>query len=206
MDHSLTRYLNDHLAGSSGVILVVQILADSHDAFEAREFFNHLKEKVEADRAILEDLLERIGQNPSAFLQVVGGIAARIGDIKLIWEQVEPGKLGLFEALEMLALGVQGKLLLWVALSEIAPWFPEWNGIEFAELELQAIQQRDGIESWRLQVARDILVDVQRRIQKAQDAGWRSRKHSDKHAAIPRTRRAYGLCLAQYTTIGSSEP
>lgn len=170
MDHSLTRYLNDHLAGSSGALLLIQKLADSHDEFEARDFFIHLKEKVEADRSILEDLLEKIGQNPSAFLQVVGGIAARIGGIKFMWEQVEPGKLGTFEALEMLALGVQGKLLLWHALGEIAPWFPEWDGIHFAELELQAIHQRDSIESWRLQAAMEILVDVDRRIEKAREA------------------------------------
>jgi hypothetical protein len=166
MDQELTRYLNDHLAGSSGALLLIQELADSHGAPDAREFFLHLKQKVEADRSLLEDLLERIGQNPSTLLQVAGGIAARIAGIKLMWEQVEPGKLGLFEALEMLALGVQGKRLLWVVLKEIAGWYPEWNGIDFTELEQQAIHQRDDIEFWRIQAAKDILVDVDRRIGK----------------------------------------
>ena len=163
MDQELTRYLNDHLAGSSGALLLIQELADSHDDPEAREFFLQFKEKVEADRSLLEDLLVRIGQNPSAFLKVAGAIAARIGGIKLMWEQIEPGKLGLFEALEMLALGVQGKCLLWVALREIAAWFPEWHDIDFVELELQAIQQRDEIESWRIQAGIDILADAERR-------------------------------------------
>ena len=163
MDQDLTRYLNDHLAGSSGALLLIQELADNHGATEAREFFLQLKEKVEADRSLLSDLLERIGQNPSALLQVAGGIAARIAGIKLMWEQVEPGKLGLFEALEMLALGVQGKRLLWVALREISVWFPEWNGIDFAELERQAILQRDDIEYCRIQAAKEILADAQRR-------------------------------------------
>ncbi|MES2658006.1 MAG: hypothetical protein V4689_05280 [Verrucomicrobiota bacterium] len=163
MDQELTRYLNDHLAGSSGALLLIQELADHHDAPEARGFFLDLKEKVEADRSLLKELLERIGQSPSTLLQVAGGVAARIGGIKLMWEQIEPGKLGLFEALEMLALGVQGKRLLWVALGEITSWFPEWRDIDFAELELQAIQQRDDIELWRIEAALDILADVERR-------------------------------------------
>lgn len=163
MDQEITRYLNDHLAGSSGALLLIQELADSHAAPEAREFFLQLKEKVAADRGVLEDLLQRIGQNPSTLLKLAGGLAARIGGIKLMWEQIEPGKLGLFEALEMLALGVQGKSLLWVALTEIAPWFPEWRGIDFTKLELQAIQQWDEIEFWRIEAAMDILVDEERR-------------------------------------------
>jgi len=169
MDQELTRYLNDHLAGSSGALLLIQELADSHDDPEARDFFLQFKVKVEADRSLLEDLLVRIGQNPSAFLKVAGAIAARIGGIKLMWEQIEPGKLGLFEALEMLALGVQGKCLLWVALREISAWIPEWNGIDFVELELQAIQQRDEIEFWRIKAAVDILADEERGIGKTHE-------------------------------------
>ena len=163
MDHDIARYLNDHLAGSSGALLLIQELADSHEALEAREFFLQLKGKVEADRSFLEDLLKRIRRNPSAILKVAGKIAARIGGIKLMWEQIEPGQLGLFEGLEMLALGVHGKRLLWVSLREIVVWFPEWNGIDFAELEQQATQQRDSIEFWRLRAARDILADEERR-------------------------------------------
>jgi hypothetical protein len=163
MDQEITRYLNDHLAGSSGALLLIQELADSHDAPEARKFFLQLKESVEADRAMLDGLLEKIGQDPSTLMKVAGGIAARAAGIKLMWERIEPGKLGLFEALEMLALGVQGKRLLWVALREIAAWFPEWNGVDFADLELRAIQQRDEIEFWRIQAAMDILADAERR-------------------------------------------
>lgn len=170
MDQDLTRYLNDHLAGSAGALLLIQKIADSHGVPEARKFFLDLKEKVEADRSLLEDLLDRIGRNPSALAEMAGGIAARIAGIKLMWEKVEPGKLGLFEALEMLALGVQGKRLLWVALTDNAAWFPEWKGIDFSKKERQAIQQRDDIEFWRIQAAKEILADVERRLGKPDKA------------------------------------
>lgn len=169
MDQELTRYLNDHLAGSSGALLLIQELADSHDDPQAREFFLQFKEKVEADCSLLGDLLVRIGQNPCDFHKVAGATAARIGGIKLMWEQIEPGKLELFEALEMLALGVQGKCQLWVALREISAGFPEWNGIDFVKLELMAIQQRDEIESWRIQAGIDILADEVRGLGKTHE-------------------------------------
>ncbi|RYD24318.1 MAG: hypothetical protein EOP88_00730 [Verrucomicrobiaceae bacterium] len=163
MDHELARYLHDHLAGSSGGLLLIQELAEKHDVPEAREFFVDLKGKVEADRDLLEDLLCRIGKDRGTFFKVVGDVAARVGGIKLLWEKVEPGKLGMFEALEMLAIGVQGKRLMWLALQEIAIWVPEWQGFDFASLELEAIRQRDGIEAWRIEAARDILADAERR-------------------------------------------
>ncbi len=163
MDQELTRYLNEHLAGSAGALLLIQKLAESHGEAEARDFFSLLNEKVESDRCLLEDLIQKLGKEPSTFLRIAGGITARIAGIKLMWEQMESGKLGLFEALEMLALGVHGKRLLWVALMEIADWIPEWDGIDFVALERQAIQQRDDIEFWRIQAAISILAPAERR-------------------------------------------
>ncbi len=135
MDKDLTRYLNDHLAGSSGAILLIQEPADSHDVAEAREFFLQLKQEMEADRSVLDNLIETSGQKPSTFHKVAGKIAARVAGVKLIWEQVEPGKLGIFEALEMLALGVHASVCygwhLWKSLdlfpNGTASILEKWN-------------------------------------------------------------------------------
>jgi hypothetical protein len=163
MKQELERYLNDHLAGATGALLVIQHLADHVENPEARDFFIGLKAEVQADRDLLEDLLASAGLNSSTILKIAGDMTARLGLMKLMWEGTDPGELGLFEALEMLALGVQGKRLLWLALREITPWFPEWNGHNFAELELKAIQQRDGIERWRIEAAREALPPIERR-------------------------------------------
>ena len=168
MDQELTRYINDHLAGSSGALLLVDQLAEKHHDSEAKEFFIRLKGKIQEDRAMLESLLQRIERRPSALMKAAGGVAARVGGLKLMWEKVEPGELGMFEALEMLALGIQGKRILWCAIEEIRPWFPEWEGIDFASLELEAIKQRDGVEEWRLQAALGSLVSAERRAMKVE--------------------------------------
>lgn len=163
MDKELTRYLNDHLAGSSAALLLIQEISDNHGVPEAQEFFQQLKEEVVIDQSLLENLLQKIGQNPSVFIKKAGEFAVRISNIKLMWEKVEPGKLGLLEAMEMLALGVEGKRMLWGSLRKIDAWFPEWDDVDFEELDLRAIQQRKDIEFWRIQAARDTLPDEERR-------------------------------------------
>lgn len=163
MERDLERYLNDHLVGSSGAILMIQHFIDTMEIAEAREFFADLKTSVEADRALLEKLLSSAGMSSSGFLNVAGDLTARIGFFKLRWEGFKPGHLGLFEGLEMIALGIQGKRLLWLALKEVACWFPEWKDVDFAKLELEAITQRDGVELWRIESTRDIFPSAERR-------------------------------------------
>jgi hypothetical protein len=160
MHTELERYLNDHLAGSSGALLMIGYLVDTLEDPQAIDFFQGLKTDVEEDRHLLEHLLTSGGMEPSSLLKVAGKLTARLGFLKLMWEGFEPGELGLFEALEMLALGVQGKRLLWVALREIAPAYPAWKDVNFADLELEAIRQRDGVEAWRIEVVRDVFGTV----------------------------------------------
>lgn len=66
MDHDITRYLNEHLAASSSTLCLLQKLADTHEGPGARGFFLDLQEAFEADRTLLENLLERLGQKPPA--------------------------------------------------------------------------------------------------------------------------------------------
>lgn len=163
MEQELECYLNDHLAGSSGALLLIQELIDRAKDSEASEFFTRLKMDVSGDRELLEGLLSSLGSDPSAVKKAAGNIAARVGFLKLAWEGFKPGDLGLLEALEMLALGVQGKRLLWRALGEIAHRFPEWEGMDFRQFERDAVRQRDGVERRRMAAARLSLIPPERR-------------------------------------------
>lgn len=163
MDKKLISYLNYHLAGSTGAFLLVQEIIDSCQAPGSRRFFLRLKENIASDRSTLEDLLKRIGHDAAAFDELSDSFGTRTGAVKLFWKQIEPGKLDLFEALEILALGIHGRRLLWVALGEVGSWFPEWHGVDFKELEHQAVEQRNDIELWRIEAAIDTLADEERR-------------------------------------------
>jgi hypothetical protein len=60
----------------------------------------------------------------------------------------------LLEALETLALGIQGKLALWRALATATEQVPELRKMDLAQLERRAREQHERVEAQRLQVAR----------------------------------------------------
>ncbi|MES2475796.1 MAG: hypothetical protein V4640_08445 [Verrucomicrobiota bacterium] len=133
------------------------------DDAEARDFFITLKSQVESDQAILEKLLRSLKMNSSGPLLVASEVTSRIGRLRLMWKGFKPGEMGLLEGLELLALGIQGKRLLWLALKELSPLYPEWNDVDFTTLELEAIRQRDGVEKRRLQAVRKTLPSSERK-------------------------------------------
>ncbi len=137
---------------------MIQKLIETFEDPQAVDFFTELKSDVAEDRRLLERLLATAGLQPSGLLKAAGKATARVGFLKLMWEGFDPGELGLFEALEILALGVQGKRLLWGTLREVAAGFPEWSDIDFADLEREAIRQRDGVEVWRIEAARKTFI------------------------------------------------
>lgn len=157
MNDRLERYLNDHLAGSHSAIAVIQDLAERQEDPRHRIFFEQLKEDVEEDQKVLTSLLERGGMKERGVQKAAGKVTAQASRLKLKWEGMEPGELGTFEALEMLALGIQGKRVLWIMLNEIASLFPEWAGIDFRSLESRAREQREAVEKRRIVAGREVL-------------------------------------------------
>ena len=146
MNDRLERYLNDHLAGATGALAVIESLARRQEDPAEESFFRDLKSAVEEDRQLLQDLLVLADLEVSSLQKLAGGITASAGRIKLMWEGMDPGELGAFEALEMLVLGIQGKRVLWLMLGDIAPLFPEWSQVDFTALERKARAQRDAVE------------------------------------------------------------
>jgi hypothetical protein len=163
MDPDLLRYLNDHLAGAAGAVDLIRSLAKTAEDSEDHRFFTELEAKVEKDRALLDKMIAVLGHDGSAILQAAGHLTAKASRLKLRWEGLEPGELGRFEAMEMLALGIQGKRLLWRMAAELVRWIPEWSGIDFRGLEQEAIAQRDTVEALRLRAGRAALIDPERR-------------------------------------------
>ena len=157
MKQDVQRYLNDHLAGSSGALHLIDQITDGMPEGTDAKFFQDLKNSVEQDRAILEQLISLLGTDSSTLIKAAGGLAGRLGWIKLAWEGVLPGKLGMFEALELLTLGITGKHLLWTALEGVRNRFPQWNGYDFKNLDCEACRQRDAVEAYRIQAAADSL-------------------------------------------------
>ena len=52
-----------------------------------------------------------------------------------------------------MALGIEGKLRLWAALSAVASGYPQLDGVDLSRLADRAREQRDRVETVRLAAA-----------------------------------------------------
>jgi hypothetical protein len=158
MDENLERYLNDHLAGSVAAVDTIELLADRSETEEGRKFYTDLLAKVEKDREVLDGLLKKAGQDRSGFLEAAGELTAKASRLKLRWEGLSPGSLGLLEAIEILALGIEGKRRLWLLLDRIVSAVPEWEATDFKALEADAEAQGQAVEQRRILAGKAVFM------------------------------------------------
>jgi hypothetical protein len=106
------------------------MLRDQHVGEALGNFAGQLVADVEADRQVLEALARQVGEGPSLLKDATGWLGAKIIQLKL--GRSTAGTLGTFQVLEILALGVLGKLALWRALIEVAPSDARLSGVDFS--------------------------------------------------------------------------
>jgi hypothetical protein len=154
----LATYLNDHLAGSVVALELLEHLEGAHGDAPIAGFLAGLRAEVAADRDELERLIERLGVHESLPRQAAAWFAEKIARLKLQLDTTAAGPMGLFEGLEVLSLGIEGKHSLWRALSAVAEGVPALQGIDYERLMGQAAEQRRRVEAERLAVARAALL------------------------------------------------
>jgi hypothetical protein len=155
---ALRTYLNDHLAGSVAALEMLDHLADLHSDPDRKQFFIGLHAEVQEDQKVLQRLLEQVGGEESAVRKAAAWLSEKFGQAKLRLDDTGDGQLRVLEALETVALGIQGKLALWRALAAVADRVPQLRGIDFSRLEQRALQQHQQVDAQRLQTARTTLV------------------------------------------------
>lgn len=151
---NLTTYLNDHLAGSVVAIQLIEHLADLSEGTEREAFFLTLRDEIEEDQEVLKQLLRALGGKESRTRNAAAWLTEKVGQAKLKLDDPGSGQLRLLEALEMLGLGIEGKLALWHALSIAAEQVAPIRQLDLRQLELRARDQHDRVEAQRLQAAR----------------------------------------------------
>jgi hypothetical protein len=151
MNDRLTTYLHDHLAGSTVAIDLLGVLRDEHAGEPLGRLAAELLEEVEADRAVLRGLAERAGPPVNPAKEAAAWLAEKVSRAKL--HRQVAGTLGTFEAVEALALGIQGKLGLWRALEVVAAADARLSGHDFAALADRARSQHARAEAARIELA-----------------------------------------------------
>jgi hypothetical protein len=150
----LAIYLNDHLAGSTGGLELVKRAAGEHDG-PLGTFLAQLHSEIAADRLVLEELMDQLGVSADRPKLAAAWAAEKAGRLKLNGEVRGRSPLTPVVELEALSIGIEGKRLLWLALSEVddLPLSRE----RLAELVARAEAQREGVEVHRREAARRAL-------------------------------------------------
>jgi hypothetical protein len=155
MSDSLVTYLNDHLGGAQVAIELLEAMRERHDDEKFREFAKALLPEIQADDQTLQSIVEKVGQDSSAVKKAGGWLLEKFARLKL--GHTGSTDFELFESLELLALGIQGKLCLWKALQVASGVDSRLRQYDFAELVRRAEQQYDNVESQRLELAQTVL-------------------------------------------------
>jgi hypothetical protein len=156
MEH-LSSYLNDHLAGSVSALELLDRLIDTYQERPLGRFFEELRTEIDADQETLKELIARLGEKESTVRKAGAWIAEKISRAKIPLSETRDGEMGLFLALEGLALGIDGKRSLWCALAAASEMTPRLRGLDYETLKKRALEQHDQVEAKRLEVAREVF-------------------------------------------------
>lgn len=144
-------YLEDHKAGAGAAISVLKKMkAGIHDESLSQLAANILS-GVEEDKETLQNLAKRIGTGSNMMKEAAAWVGEKASRIKL--GAGMSGDFGTFEALEFLALGIQGKLHLWYALEVVAVTDARLRYLDFKTLIARADEQYLKVEDRRLALA-----------------------------------------------------
>jgi hypothetical protein len=138
-------------------IELLSYVEQAHKNSPQSPLFAELKADVVADREELKSIMDRLGVRESRPRKVAGWLTEKITQIKLRFDDPSEGLLRLLEAIEAVAVGIEGKYALWGALQVAAATIPELQSIDYKRLAQRARDQRSRIEPARLQAARNAL-------------------------------------------------
>jgi hypothetical protein len=147
-------YLNDHLALGVAGRELVRRAARQNEGTELGAFLGRLAREVAEDLETLRTIVERLEFPVSRIKGPLALVGERIGRLKPNGQLRGYSPLSRYIELEGLALGIEGKALLWANLRDLAGVGDRLEGIDLDALIERARRQRDELEGHRLEAAR----------------------------------------------------
>jgi hypothetical protein len=146
----LAIYLNDHLAGSVGGVETARRARRSNEGTEFGPPLAELCEEIESDRGTLEVVMRDLGVTRSRIKPALGWLGEKLGRLKPNGQLRGYSPLSRVVELEVLLLGISGKLRLWHLLAELVG---DDASADFDALIARAEDQRSRVESLQLRAA-----------------------------------------------------
>ena len=159
-DPNLATYLDDHLAGAVAALEVLEHLEKAHAGAPVARALSELRTEVDADREALQSLMTQLRVTESKPRKAAAWLAERLASLKLRLDDSGDGAFRLFESLEVVSLGIEGKLALWRTLAAVAPVLPDVGSLDYETLMLRAAEQRERAEGMRLRAAQTAFAGV----------------------------------------------
>ena len=98
MSH-IETYLNDHLAGSTVAVELLEHLESTHDD-KWKAFFRMLRADIESDQEKLETLMKEMDIDQSKLRRGMAWFGEKFTELKMRLDDSADGDLRLFESLE----------------------------------------------------------------------------------------------------------
>jgi len=121
-------------------------------------FLAEIRTDIAADRQELQLLMDRLGVAESRTRKASAWLAEKVTELKLRLDDPAGGELRLFESLEALSLGIEGKRALWLALAAVADVEPAQQLLDYRRMSRSAEEQRSRVEAVRLETAKRALI------------------------------------------------
>lgn len=146
-NRNLSTYLNDHLAGATAALELLDVLAGVDGL---RQVAEDLRSAISEDREQLEAFMRHLSVSVSAIRRVGGWVGEKAAELKLTVDDRGDGALKRLEIFEALGLGVEGKRAMWRALDAAATTESSLSVLNYQHLEERAAQQKAIIERHRI--------------------------------------------------------
>jgi len=153
----MATYLNDHLAGSITALELLEYLESTQSGTPLEPVFAELRQNITEDRKELKMLMNRLEISESVSRKAAAWLSEKASEFKLRLDDPAGGALRLLEALEVLALGIEGKRSLWLSLATVAERMSALQSVDYKRLIERAEEQRQRVEEIRLEAAKVAL-------------------------------------------------
>ena len=156
----LETYLQDHRAGAEMGSDLARRLADENLGTPYEDVLVRIAREIEQDVAVLEDIMSRHDVRKARLKTAGAKVAERLGRLKPNEQLTGYSPLSRVLELEALRSGVQGKLGLWDALSQIAPYDDRLDEPDVAVCMIRAEAQLEDLRELHRMAAREAFGEV----------------------------------------------
>jgi hypothetical protein len=151
----LATYLNDHLAGATVGAELARRAAGSNKAGPYGPALKELADEIAEDRETLIKLMADVGTGRDRIKVAAAWSAEKVGRLKPNGHLTSYSPLSRLEELEILSLGVEGKLSMWRALRDAHG--PTFGGADLEHLIERGTHQRQRLEELHRDASREAL-------------------------------------------------